>query len=99
MPAAGVSCGAGGVATGTNAVNFTIALPTPMRTAPTVTVSAGSFKQHLGAAAVAATGLTNNTTHTTTVIGLNSTGTATAGQGAILEGGGGSGYVLASADY
>lgn len=97
--AAGVSQGAGGVATGTNAVNFTISLPTPMRAAPTVTVTVGSFKQHLGAAAVAATGLTGNATHTTTVVGLNSTGTATAGQGAILEGGGGSGFIVASADY
>lgn len=96
--AAGVAQGAGGVATGTNAVNFTIALPTPMRAAPTVTVTVGSFKQHLGAAAVAATGLTGNATHTPTVVGLNSTGTATAGQGAILEGGGGSGFIVVSAD-
>lgn len=97
--AAGVSQGAGGVATGTNAVNFTITLPTPMRAAPTVTVNVGTFKQHLGAAAVAATGLTGNATHTPIVVGLNSTGTATAGQGAILEGGGGTGSIIVSADF
>jgi hypothetical protein len=96
--AAGVSQGAGGVATATNVVNFTITLPTPMRAAPTVSVTVGTFKAHLGAAAVAATGLTANATHTPVVVGLNCTATATAGQGAILEGGGGSGFIVVSAD-
>jgi hypothetical protein len=98
-PASGVVVGAGMVSA-TNTEVFYVALPVQMRTAPTVTVTVGSFKSNSATAGVvAATGLTGNATHTVNTIGLTSTGTGTAGQGALLQGGGGAGVVAVSADY
>ena len=98
-PASGVVVGSGMVSA-TNTEIWYLALPVQMRAAPTVTTSVGTFKSNSSTGGVvAATGLTGNATHTPTVIGLTATGTGTAGQAAMLQGGGGSGYVLASADY
>jgi hypothetical protein len=67
--------------------------------APTVTTAVGTFKVNSSTGGVvAATNLAGNATHTPNAIGLTSSGTVTAGQGATLQGGGGSGYVLASSD-
>jgi hypothetical protein len=63
-------------------------------------VTVGSFKVNSsGGGVVAATGLTGNATHTQNAIGLNATGTGTAGQGAQLQGGGGAGFIQANADF
>lgn len=98
-PASGVYVASGNVSA-TNTENFIYTLPVQMRIAPTVTTSVGTFKSNSSTAGVvAATGLTGNAVHTTTVIGLNATGTATAGQAAQLQGGGGTGWIQASADF
>ena len=98
-PAASVVVATGSVSA-SNTEIFYYSLPVQMRNAPTVTTAAGSFKVNSSTAGVvAATGLTGNATHTPNVIGLTSTGTGTAGQSALLQGGGGAGYILASSDY
>jgi hypothetical protein len=98
-PASGVIV-ASGHNSGTNAQTFYCALPQTMRAAPTVTTTVGSFKVNSATAGVvAATGLTASGTHTVNAVGLASTGTGTAGQGATLQGGGASGVVQVSADY
>jgi hypothetical protein len=98
-PASGVVVGSG-IVSATNTEVFYLATPVQLYKAPTVTTAVGSFKSNSATGGVvAATGLTGNTTHTPNAIGLTSTGTGTAGQGALLQGGGGSGYILASADF
>ncbi len=97
-PANGVLIGAG-TTLGSNVQNFYMATPVQMLKAPTVTVSAGSFKVAVGAAYAAATSLAAGATHTVNAISLTAANTATAGVGALLGGGGGSGYIVASADF
>jgi len=97
-PASTVIVGAGSISA-TNTELFYLALPVQMRVAPTVTVTVGSFKVNSSTGGVvAATGLTGNATHTPNAIGLTSTGTGTAGQAALLQGGGGAGIIAVSAD-
>jgi hypothetical protein len=97
-PASGVIVGAGMVA-GTNAEIIFIPLPVQMRAAPTVTVSAGAFKFNIAGVATAVAGFAAGTTHTPNYISVVGTTTATAGQGTLLQGGGGAGFVQASADF
>lgn len=98
-PAAGVVVGTGSVSA-SNTEIFYLAAPVQFYKAPTITTSVGSFKSNSSTAGtVAATGLTGNATHTVNTIGLTATGTGTAGQSALLQGGGGSGYIIASADF
>jgi len=99
-PAAGIQV-ANGAPTGTNTQGYVFSLPTPMRAAPTVTVTVGSFKVVVdGAAAAAATGLTTGTGHTSTLVSLASTVTLSAAAHSILlQGGGGAGLIAASADF
>jgi hypothetical protein len=97
-PASGVVLGAGMVA-GTNAEIIFIPLPVQMRAAPTVTVSAGSFKFNIAGTATAVAGFAAGTTHTPNYISLLGTTTATSGQGTLLQGGGGAGFIQASADF
>jgi hypothetical protein len=98
-PASGVVVSQGNV-TASNTETFVIGLPTPMFKAPSVTVTVGSFKcVSATAGTVAATSLSGNATHTTTQIGLNATATGTAGQAATLQGGGGSGSIVVTADF
>lgn len=75
-----------------------MATPVQFRAAPTVTVSAGTFKTQQGNTATATT-ITAGTTHTPNAISVNGSSTGTAGQATLLIGGGGAGYILASADY
>jgi hypothetical protein len=98
-PATGVICGIGGATQAANNQIFYKPLPTPMLKAPTVTIAAGSFKVAAGAAAAAATGFAAGATHTQNEISLVSTLTQTAGGAASLQGGGGSGYIIASSDF
>lgn len=98
-PASGVIVGMGHVSA-SNVELFYLASPVQMRIAPAVTVTVGTFKSRSATAGVvAATGLTGNATHTVNAIGLTSTGTGTAGQGATLEGGGGTGLIAISAEF
>ncbi|HLH96434.1 MAG TPA: hypothetical protein VKW08_15065 [Xanthobacteraceae bacterium] len=98
-PGAGVIVGVGGAVASANNQVFYLATPVQLYKAPSVSVSAGSFKVAAAAAAAAATGLAAGSTHTPNAISLVSTLTETVGLAATLQGGGGSGYVIASADF
>jgi len=98
-PAAGVIVGTGGSVAAANAQVFYMATPVQLRTAPTVTVVAGTFKVAAGAAAAAATGIAPGATHTPNAISITTTLTQAAGGSASLQGGGGSGTITASADF
>ena len=95
-PAANVIIGAGFNPTAATQV-FYMATPVQMRAAPTVTVLAGAFKTNQAGTPTACT-ITPGTTHTPNAISINGNSAGTAGQGTVLQGGGGSGFILASAD-
>lgn len=99
-PAAAVIV-ASGHAVASNSHVFYMAAPVQFRTAPTVTTAVGSFKVNSSTAGiVAATGLAAQSGgHTPNALSMVSTGTGTAGQGSVLQGGGGAGYILANADF
>lgn len=97
-PASTVIVGAGMI-TATNTEAIFIPLPVQMRAAPTVTVSAGSFKFNIAGTATAVAGFAAGTTHTPNYISVVGTTTGTSGQGTLLQGGGGAGFVDASADF
>jgi hypothetical protein len=96
-PAAGVVIGAG-MNTGAAAQVFYMATPVQLLKAPTVTVSSGAFKTQQGAVATATT-IAAGATHTPNAISINGNSVATAGQATLLQGGGGSGWIIASADF
>ena len=96
-PANGVILGAGST-TVANSQTFVMGTPVQLRAAPTVTVVTGGFKVAAGAAAATGT-ITAGTTHTPNQVSVNSAVTAAAGVGALLQGGGGAGYILTSADF
>ncbi|MBV9286364.1 MAG: hypothetical protein JO288_00835 [Hyphomicrobiales bacterium] len=96
-PAAGVVIGAG-ANTGASAQLFYMATPMPMLKGPTVTVAAGSFKTNQAGIATATT-ITPGATHTPNAISINGNSAGTAGQATLLQGGGGSGWIVASADF
>jgi hypothetical protein len=95
-PASGVIIGAG-MNTGASAQVFYMATPVQMRAAPTVTVTAGTFKTNQAGTATTTT-ISAGTTHTPNAISINGNSAGTAGQGTLLQGGGGSGRIVASAD-
>jgi hypothetical protein len=97
-PASGVIVGAGMVAGAASEIIF-IPLPVQMRAAPTVTVSAGSFKFNLSGTATAVGTFTPGSTHTPNYISVTGNAAGTAGQGTLLQGGGGTGFIQASADF
>jgi hypothetical protein len=84
--------------TGASAQVFYLATPVQFRSAPTVTVSAGSFKTNQAGTATATT-ITAGTTHTVNAISINGNSAGTAGGASLLQGGGGAGKIAASADY
>lgn len=98
-PASGVIVGVGGATQAANNQVFYLATPVQLYTAPTVTLAAGSWKVCAGAAAAAASGIAAGTTHTPNAISINTTLTQAAGGAATLQGGGGSGYIMASSDF
>jgi hypothetical protein len=97
-PASGVIVGAGMVAGATSEIIF-IPLPVQMRAAPTVAVSAGSFKFNLAGTATAVGTFAAGSTHTPNYISVTGNAAGTAGQGTLLQGGGGAGFIQASADF
>jgi hypothetical protein len=96
-PAAGVVIGVG-ANTGAAAQVFYIATPVQLLRAPVVTVAAGSFKTNQAGTATATT-ISPGATHTPNAISINGNSAGTAGQAALLQGGGGSGWIIASADF
>jgi hypothetical protein len=97
-PGSGVVVGTGMVGA-TNSEIIFIPLPVQMYKAPTVTVSAGSFKFNLTGTATAVAGFAAGSTHTPNYISVVGTTAATSGQATLLQGGGGAGFVQASADF
>ena len=98
-PASAVVVGTGSLNSTTAAIIY-MATPVQMRAAPTVTVSAGTF--HAAPAGAAGSGtIAAGSTHTPNAITINlsSITASTAGFGTPLVGGGGSGYIVASADF
>lgn len=98
-PAAAVVVGMGALNSTTAAIIY-MATPVQMRAAPTVTVSAGTF--HAAPAGAVASGTAAaGTTHTPNAITVNVTGitASTAGFGTPFQGGGGTGYIVASAEF
>lgn len=98
-PASGVVVGMGACPTTTTASIY-MATPVQMLKAPTLTVGAGSFNfrpANAAASGTAAAGSTH-TPNAITISGSSLTAT-TAGFATPLLGGGGSGYILASADF
>lgn len=99
-PAAGANVCVG-VPTGTNTQGYVLPLPVQMRANPTVSVTVGTFKIVVdGAAAAAATGLTNDSNHQPNAVTLKTTATLSAAAHSImLQGGGGTGLIAANADF
>jgi hypothetical protein len=96
-PAAGVVIGAG-ANTGTATQLSYIATPVQLFKAPTVTVATGSFKTNQASVATATT-ISPGATHTPNAISIHGNSAGTAGRATLLQGGGGSGWVIASADF
>jgi hypothetical protein len=96
-PAAGVVIGAG-ANTGAAAQLFYIATPVQLLKAPTVTVATGSFKTNQAGTATT-TAIAPGATHTPNAISIIGNSAGTAGQATLLQGGGGSGWILANADF
>lgn len=97
-PAAAVVVGTGSMNSTTAAIIY-MATPVQMRTAPTLTVTAGTF--HCAPAGATASGTAAaGTTHTANAITITVSGitASTAGFGTPLVGAGGSGKIVASAD-
>ena len=96
-PTAGVVIGAG-MDTGAAAQLFYMATPVQLLKAPTVTVAAGTFKTNQAGTAMTTT-ITAGATHTPNAISINGNSAGTAGQATLLQGGGGSGWIIASAEF
>ena len=90
---------ASGVNTGAGSQIILLQLPTPMFRAPTLVTGLGSFKTNQAGTLTAITTLAASGTHTTNQLGISANSTGTVGQGTLLQGGGGTGYVGASADF
>ena len=97
-PAVGVIVAVGGAVAAATAQVYYMAAPVQFRTAPTVTIVAGSWQACVAAAAAAAT-VAAGTTHTVNAISVTTALTQTVGLAATLQGGGGAGSITASADY
>ena len=96
-PAAGVVVGAGLNSSAAAQIIY-MATPVQLLKAPSVTVGAGSYKTNQAGTATATT-ITPGTTHTANAISINGNSAGTAGQATLLQGGGGTGWILASADF
>lgn len=96
-PANNVLVAIGGTTAAANVQNFLFYTPVQMRAAPTLTVTTGGFKVAAGAAAATAT-ISAGSTHTPNQITVTAAVTQSVGQAAHLQGGGGAGLIVASAD-
>lgn len=98
-PASGVQVGTGSCPTTTTATIY-MATPVQMLKAPTLSVTTGSFNVRPANAAASGTAAAG-TTHTPNAITISVTSVTatTAGFGTPLLGGGGAGFIVASADF
>jgi hypothetical protein len=96
-PAAGVVIGAG-MNTSAATQIFYMATPVQLLKAPAVTAAAGTFKTNQAGTATATT-ISAGATHTPNAISINGNSAGTAGQATLLQGGGGSGWIIANADF
>lgn len=96
-PANNIAVAAGSSGPANNQV-FVVSTPTQMRSAPTVTVSAGNFKVLVAGTATAGVAA-NGTGHTPNALTLAANAVQTTGQGSLLVGGGNNGYVIASSEF
>lgn len=97
-PASGVVVG-NGMMSATNVQLVTIPTPVTMYKAPTLTLSAGTFKFNIaGTATAVGAGFLAAAGQTVNCIQIAGAVTATVGQATQLQGAGGSGYIWASAD-
>jgi hypothetical protein len=83
--------------TSASAQLFEIDTPVAMRASPALTISSGTWKTNQAGTATAVT--LSAGTQTATSINLTGNSTGVAGQATMLQGGGGSGYIVASADF
>jgi hypothetical protein len=95
-PGSGVVIGSG-QNTGSASQLFYMASPVQLIKPPTVTVSTGTFKTNQAGTATSTT-ITPGATHTVNAVSIAGNSSGTAGQATMLMGGGGSGWILASAD-
>lgn len=97
-PASGIGVSAA-ISTASNKFAMTIGFPTPMRAAPTLTVTNGSFGFQLAGAYLAGSSLAAGVGHTVLAMNLTQLATVASNNAAQFVGGGGSGSIIASADY
>lgn len=98
-PAAGAAVAVGQV-TSANFETITIPLPAPMRTTPTVTATVGTFRIVIAGAFTAPNGFASGTQSSTgTAVNISSSTTATSGQAVTLQGNGGTGKIVVTADF
>lgn len=97
-PATGVVVGAGQIGSSNAEVIF-IPLPVQMKSAPTVTVTAGGFKFNIAGTATAVSGFAAGATHTVNYISVIGTTTGTSGQATLLIGSNSNGTIAASCDF
>lgn len=96
-PASGVVVGFGHNSN-TNVQTLGIPCPTTMRIAPTVTLTVSTFKINSATGGVVAATTLAGATSTPSMLNLTAAGTGTTGQGCTLQGGGGTGFISATAD-
>jgi hypothetical protein len=90
---------AAGTNTGSGSQIILWQLPAQMYKSPTFISALGSFKTNQGGTLTAITTLTASGTHTVNQVGVSANSTGTSGNGTLLQGGGGSGYLMATADF
>ena len=97
-PASGVAIGSG-MATSTTNARITIPLPVSMRAAPTTTYTIGTLKANVAGSATTISALATATANTANNLNMDATTTGlTAGQASLLQGAGGTGSIVASAE-
>jgi hypothetical protein len=75
-----------------------IDLPVTMRAAPTVAITTGTFKENIAGTATTWVSPAAGTM-TPNEVAITAGNTTTAGQAVMLQGGGGTGLITASADF
>lgn len=96
-PASGAAV-TSGMNTSSSAQLFEIDPPVPLFKTPAVSVAAGTWKTNQAGTATSTT-ISAASSQTAGAIGILGSSTGTAGQATMLQGGGGSGWILANADF